>query len=104
MSRLIDTETGFTTLFHQHGDGSCTVEKKSNVIGAILEANKRQKNDVSGRMGEFVHVARVDPVVVERWCREDGINYLSKENRKAFLKKLHERDNSLFKVHPGKFV
>lgn len=103
-SRIIDTDTAFTQVYHELSDGRVVVEKKSNVIGAIIEANKRQINDAGGRMGEWQMVGRVDPVVMEKWCREDGINYLLPEHSKALLKKLEQRENRLFKTHPGKFA
>lgn len=102
--RLIDTNTAFTQVYHELADGRTVIQKKSNVIGEILEANKRQMNDASGRMGEWQMVGRVDPVVMEKWCREDGINYLLPQNTKALLRKLEERENRMFKTHPGRFA
>ena len=103
-SDVIDVETGFTQVYHQLSDGRHVLEKKSNAIGAIIEANKRDYNNASGRMGDFVMVGRIDAVVLEKWCREDGVNYLAPENKGKLLKKLEERDNRLFKTHPGKFA
>lgn len=103
--RVIDSENGIVSILHDLKDGRFVLEKKSDVT-AIIEANKRQYNDVdrSKRMGEFVHVGRVDTVVLDRWCKEDGINYLAPENKGMLLKKLEQRENRMFKTHPGKFA
>jgi hypothetical protein len=103
--RVMDVDNGVVTKMHNLGD-RVIVERESYNIGAILEANKRQLNDVdtSKRMGDMVHVGRIDAVVLQKWMSEDGINYLAKENQGLLLKKLELRDNRLFKTHPGKFA
>ena len=65
--RIIDAENGRVEKLHDLKDGRFVLESVSTNIGAILEANKRQLNDVdrSKRMGEFVHVGRVDSVVMD---------------------------------------
>jgi hypothetical protein len=100
--RLISDDGSTRQYFHDLGDRH-VIQKVSDPT-AIIEANKRAYNDAGGRMGEFVMVGRVDPVVMERWCREDGINYLAPENIKPLLKKLDQRENRCFKTHPGKFA
>lgn len=102
MRKMLDFERGIQSIFHVQ-DGQMYVEKTQDVT-AIVEANKRQLNSVSGRMGDLVHVGEIPDVVMDRWCIEDGINYYRSENRKSLMRKLHERDNAAFKVHPGKFV
>jgi hypothetical protein len=103
--RVIDAENGIVTKLHDLKDGRFVMEKVSDV-SAIIEANKRQYNavDRSARMGDLVHVGRVDAVVMDRWCKEDGINYLAPENKGLLLKKLEQRENRMFKTHPGKFA
>jgi len=104
--RVIDSENGIVQKLHDLKDGRFVLESVSTNVGAIIEANKRQLNNVdrSKKMGEFVHVGRVDSVVLDRWCREDGINYLAPENKGMLLKKLEQRENRMFKTHPGKFA
>lgn len=104
-AKVLDVDHGVVTLMHDLGD-RVVVERKSTNIGAIIEANKRQSNDVSrsARMGEMVHVGRIDAVVLQDWCNKDGINYLAKENQGLLLKKLEQRENRMFKTHPGKFA
>lgn len=101
--RILNTgEAGVTTVWHDLGD-SVVIEKVSD-SSAIIEANKRQYNDAGGRMGDMVHIGRVDAVMMDRWCREDGINYLLPENGKLLLKKLEQPENRYWKTHPGKFA
>lgn len=104
MGRLLSNEDGVQTIYHKEDD-KVVIERKTDISG-LLEANKRQYNDVqkTARMGDFVHVGRIDTVILDKWCREDGINYLAPEHKGKLLKKLEERDNRLFKTHPGKFA
>lgn len=102
--RIVDADMGVVTKMHDLGDR--VVIERVEDVSAIIEANKRQFNDVStsSRMGEMVHVGRIPVVVMERWMQEDGINYLAKENKGLLLKKLEERDNRMFKTDPRKFA
>lgn len=102
MKRVLEKDGDVTTVYHDLGD-KVVIQKVQDVDG-ILEANKRQYNDAGGRMGDLVHVGRIPKVVMDRWIIEDGINYLAPENKGLLLKKLEQRDNRLFKVHPGKFA
>lgn len=102
--RIVDADRGVITKMHDLGD-RVVIERVEDVT-AVLEANKRQFNDVStsARMGDMVHVGRIPCVVMDKWCQEDGINYLAKENKGLLLKKLEERDNRMFKTDPRKFA
>lgn len=103
--RIVDIDNGVMTKIHDLGDR--VVIEKIEDISAVVEANKRQYNAVSklDRMGDGLHhVGRVPIVVMERWMREDGINYLAAENKGLLLKKLENPDNRVFKVDPRKFA
>ena len=102
--RIMSVEEGVKTTYHKEDDK--VYIKRESDITALLEANKRQYNDVSRaeRMGEFVHIGRIDAVMLDKWRKEDGINYLLPENSKLLLKKLELPENRLFKTHPGKFA
>lgn len=101
MKRVV-IEDGKKTVYHDLGD-KVVIERLSDA-SAVIEANKRQMLDTTGRMGEFVHIGRVPTEIIDRWSREDGINYMAQENAMKLVKKLEERDNRLFKTHPGKFA
>lgn len=103
MKRLLEVDERGIQRYYREQDGQMIVEKVQDVT-AIIDDNKRRKNEVSGRMGDLVHVAEIPFVLLERWCQEDGINYMAQENRKALMRKIHERDNSFVKVHPGRFI
>jgi len=104
-ARVIDNDNGIVTKLYHQAD-RLVVEKLQD-IKAIVEANKQQANAVTklSKMGDGMHhVGRIPVVVMERWMREDGINYLAHENRDLLMRKLHERDNQCFKVDPRNFV
>jgi hypothetical protein len=101
-STVVHSDDGVKTILHKTHD-TVAVERVQDV-SAIVEANKRAFNDASGRMNEFQHIGRIPVVVMDRWCKEDGINYLLKENMPLLVKKLHHPDNKFFKTHPGKFA
>lgn len=102
MKRLIEQDNGVATVYHDLGDR--VVVQNVQDVSAIVEANKRAYNDASGCKSEMVHIGRIPVVIMERWCKEDGINYMAKENMKALLRKLENPDNRMFKTHPGKFA
>ena len=104
-ARVIDSDNGVLTRIYHQADR--VVVEKLQDIKAIVEANKRQANAVTtlSKMGDGMHhVGRIPVVVMERWMKEDGINYLAKENSHLLMRKLHERDNKVFKVDPRNFV
>lgn len=101
--RIMNTgDVGVTTIWHDLGD-EVVIEKVSD-SSAIIEANKRKYNDAAGRMGDMVEVANIDAVMLDRWCREDGINYYHQDNLRLLLKKVHQPENRYWKTHPGKFA
>lgn len=101
--RLISVdEHGKQTWLHVE-DGKHYVQRVEDVR-PIIEACKTLKNEATGRMGEMQLVGLIPGTVLHRWMREDGINYLAHENKGLLMKKLEERDNSIFKTHPGKFA
>lgn len=104
MKRVLEKDGDVTTIYHDLGDK--VVIQKVQDVDPIIEANKAQYNAASGWMGNMamVHVGRVPKVVMDRWILEDGINYLAPENKGLLLKKLEDRDNRMFKVHPAKFA
>lgn len=102
--RLLDFDplTGKRTYIAEE-DGKVYVQRVEDV-SAVIEANKRQFNDAPSLNRTFVEIGNIPGTVLHRWCREDGINYLAKENLKLLVRKLEERDNRLFKTHPGRFA
>lgn len=101
-STVVDIDNGIKTILHQTHD-TVAVEKVQDV-SAIVEANKREYNDSTGPMGEFQKIGSIPFVVMDRWCKEDGINYMLQENTKALVKKLQHPDNRMFMTRKGKFV
>ncbi len=102
MRKVLEADDGVTSVYHDLGD-QVVIERVQDV-SAIIEANKRQSNEATGRMGEMVHIGRIPVVIMDRWIKEDGINYLLKDNMPLLMKKLHHPDNKFMKTHPGKFI
>lgn len=100
--RFLHTDGNITQYYHDLGDK--IVIQKVEDVSAVVEANKRALNENSKRspMGEFVRVGCIPATVMERWCREDGINYLT--DTRALLKKLEDPDNRAFKTHGARFA
>jgi len=88
---------GVTTDFGENADG-LFIKKTQDISTNHLDALKQQRNDsLSQREGEFMKVASIPAVVVEKWMREgfnildqniDGreiVKRLKAENLDAFL-------------------
>lgn len=103
--RLLEQDGDITRYWHDLGD-KVVIESVQDV-GEALEQNKRLRNSYSklDKMGDGIqHVGFIPTVVMERWIREDGINYLSAEHKGKLLKKLASPEYAYLRTHPGKFA
>lgn len=60
------------TIFHQHNDGSFTIERKQD-LDDIVKVNRKSFND-SSRKGDLSfgrRVASIPNVIVEKWLKEN---------------------------------
>ncbi|MDO8533287.1 MAG: hypothetical protein Q7S17_00900 [Xanthobacteraceae bacterium] len=81
------------TSFHPHADGTFTIESVQDAE-PIIENNKLlqtmpQKSDW-GR-----HIASIPVIIMERWCKEDGVDYLGlpkEEFTRMIRRKLNDPD------------
>lgn len=100
---LLDVdESGKRTIFAEE-DGIIRIERYEDVT-ALIEANKRKFNDPAPLNRTFVEIGDIPGTVLHAWCREDGVDYFLKENLKKLVAKLEQRDNRVFKTHPGRFA
>lgn len=81
--------------FHQHNDGSFTVERVQDVE-AILDRNKAFQNEPQ-KKSEFMghHIATIPNVIIDKWAMEDGANLLAMDKHEAdryLRKKLRDPD------------
>lgn len=65
----------------------------------VLEENKRQLNAGNGRYGEKL-IHKVASIPLSVW--QDLVRRGIANDEKALRRWLDDRDNSVFKVHPGK--
>lgn len=95
--RLLDID-GFGVANYHHFDnetGITTITSEADVT-ALLEFNKRQKNDANRRFGEFTKVASIDPVTWAILVKEGTAH-----DKKALKKFLNDYDYANFRTHPG---
>lgn len=113
MSGIVKTKAmptahkNMTSLQHTLSDGSIVHEHKHDVTG-ILEANKFQRGEqgMHHTSETFNHVARIDVVAIQEWCKTRGINkggwreFMTDE--KLLTEFLNDPDNKLWRTRLGK--
>lgn len=91
---LSQSELGTETWFHSDGD-KIRIETRQDV-SAILEANKRQRNEFQSYKdkGEhhFHHYATIPWVVMERWRNEYGIDVFNPDHAEGVKRLLNDGD------------
>lgn len=60
--------------FHANGDSTFTVEAIQDTA-PILDRNKAMQNAGKQR-GDLRLVASIPVIFIEKWCNEEGVNYL----------------------------
>lgn len=60
--------------FHGNGDRTFTISAEQDVE-PILDRNKAMQNADKQR-GDFRLVASIPAIFIEKWAREEGVNYL----------------------------
>lgn len=104
MSGVIVDVSGsaITTAHYDESEDSLTI-KRSADVEANIEANKREYIDnTHARFGDMRRVASIPMVIIDKWCAEDGINYLAPEHAGALKRKLNDPDNRFLRTMPGK--
>jgi hypothetical protein len=98
---------GMRSLFHYMSDGT-VVHEHQNDVTAIIEANKFQQGtqDIHHRSEVFNHVARIDMLAIQEWCRKRGIGrgwwreFVTSET--LMTEFLNDPDNKLWRTRLGK--
>lgn len=92
--KLSDSQLGTETWFHADGD-KIHIETRQDVA-AILEANKRQRNEFQGYKdrGEhhFHHYATIPWVVMEHWRNAFGIDVFNPDHADGVKRLLNDGD------------
>ena len=95
------------TTHHELSDGTMVMEHTSDVTG-ILEANKFQQSEqtMHHQSETFNHVARIDMLAVESWCKARGMGngyWAEFMESEALLKEfLNDPDNKVWRTRTGK--
>lgn len=101
--RILSVEEGIVTRADYDHASETLIIKQSADIEANIDANKREFNEnMHSRYGEMKKVASIPTVVIDKWCADDGINYLAPEHKGALVRKLNDPDNRFFRTMPGK--
>jgi len=72
--------------FHWNGDGTFTIEAVQDVE-PILEHNKVLQGAPQDRKSGFRHVASIPVIFLEKWSREEGVDYM-RMPRDEFAKRI----------------
>lgn len=92
-------DAGITQLWHEHTDGSVTIETKQDITD-IIENNKATYNNVDGRAnwkGEMHKVGSI-PMSIYHELQKQGIL----QDPKRLKKWLNDPSNQVFRTRPGK--
>lgn len=93
-----------TRVHRDSSDGSLIFERWQD-CEAIIEANKRLANDPIRRdWGR--HIATIPAVILEKWIRDDGVNYLAlpkDEFHRLVARKLRDPEWAHLRTYGGKF-
>lgn len=84
-----------STIIHSDASEGTVTFQRVQDVEAILENNKRLQNEAQGRAETFHHVGTIPNIILERWMKEDGVNYLAlsgEEFGKLVFKKLRDPD------------
>ena len=99
-SRILskNAEAGITQLWHEHDDGSVTIETKQDLTD-VTEDNKRTFNQIderAGWAGDMHRVASIPMSIYYELQRKGIIN-----DPTAMKKWLNDPDNRVFRTRPG---
>jgi hypothetical protein len=101
MPKLFSADSGRYTVAHESDDGIILETKQD--VSQIVEANKRQMNESSGRYEDVItHVARLPLTVIDDLNHKGVMRGFHVLDQKAFKAFLNHPDNRFFRTHPGR--
>lgn len=93
---------------HQTSDGETVVHQRNDVSG-ILKANQFEQGTQTMHHGSQVlnHVARIDTLALQNWCRRRGITkrwwyHLFADDGKLFREFVNDPENKCWRTRLGK--
>lgn len=108
VKRLLDYDSlaGIATYHHYDDATDTTGIERVQDVGSFIEHNKRLQNNPNykqnGMKKEFLHVAHIPNIIIEKWLKEEGINVFKKQDRERVRKKLNDPDWKYLRTTPGK--
>lgn len=97
--RLLDNDGIIKTETHYDEIEDRLFVKREQDVEAILDTNKELANDGTkgfSTSGDFRRVASIPLIVIEKWMKEDGVNFFQLqglERTKYLRRKLNDIDN-----------
>ena len=83
---------GIDTMYGADADGVFR-KHTQNIDQKLIDSLARQRHETAGkREGEFMHVASIPTIIVEKWMRE-GFNVMSGEHSAAEIVKRLKQEN-----------
>lgn len=105
MKRLfnVDPFTGQRTWFISHGDGSFSIETKTDVT-PVIENNKRLYNEDGGgwsKSRDLRRAASIPNAIIQKWLVEYGVNVYDKDHAPAVKRLLNSSEWQFLRTAPG---
>ena len=92
-------DAGITQFWHEHTDGSVTIETKQDITD-IIESNKATYNNVDGRANWKGDIHRIGSVPLSIYYELKRLGILDDQAR--IKKWLNDSSNQVFRTRPGK--
>lgn len=101
MPKLFSVDSERYTIAHESDDGIILETRQD--VSQIVEANKRQMNESSGKFEDVItHVARLPLTVIDDLNRRGVMRGFKVLDPTAFKAFLNHPDNRFFRTHPGR--
>lgn len=101
MPKLFSADSERYTVAHESDDGVILETRQD--VSQIVEANKRQMNESSGKYEDVItHVARLPLTVIDDLNHKGVMRGFKVLDQKAFKAFLNHPDNRFFRTHPGR--
>lgn len=101
-TRILNRGSNSAALWHDHGDGTVTVQQVADVTQAVEHAKALHNCGAhTTGMGDK-HVASVPIPVLTAWAQERGLTFAEVMRDRRLLKQfLEDPDNSVFRIWKG---
>lgn len=105
--RIFDESGGVVSVIETDDQAKTTTIGRYQNVDPIIEHNKKlqTENDGFNKARDLRRVASIPLVILEKWCKEDGVplrKFLRKPRnyQKWLRRKIYDPDNSMFLTAP----